>query len=129
MLHGTQLRRETIEAIDAAPQPELTDPEAAEGVELEGLDCPEAASLITEVFEPEIQNPAGIFDELEVERFVTNNVAVIGAGDEPDLPGRSRSFDLSWSHAAPVLGSVQDPRLVRYRTGRPGLGNARRKVN
>ena len=68
---------------------EKTDPEAAEELPHEDLGREEALELASAVFNPELQSPAGIFDELEVEKFYADNVAVIEAGDQPELGGES----------------------------------------
>ena len=60
-----------------------TDPSAAEGVAHRDLGRDEALQLLQGVFEPELQAPAGIFDELHVENYLAPNVAVIPEGEQP----------------------------------------------
>jgi sugar lactone lactonase YvrE len=67
------------------PAPEAiepTDPEAAETLPHIDLDRDEAAELLSSVFAPELEGTAGIFDELEVERFHGDHVALIAPGDQ-----------------------------------------------
>jgi hypothetical protein len=64
------------EAIAAAE----TDAEAAEELPHRELDRGEALELMQRVFGAELQNSAGIFDELEVERFLSNYAAIVPAG-------------------------------------------------
>lgn len=66
--------------------PGSTDPGAAEEMPHEDLDRSEALELLQAVFEPELQGPAGPFDELHVEKFLADNVAVIPAGQQPEAP-------------------------------------------
>jgi streptogramin lyase len=63
---------------------ELTNPEAAEELPHVDLGRGEALELMSAVFNPALQNSAGIFDELDVEKFHADNVAVIAAGEQPD---------------------------------------------
>lgn len=67
-------------------EPEFTDPEAAEGVALSNLGRDEAQDLIEGVFASALSSPAGIFDELNVEKFLAPNVALIPAGEQPEGP-------------------------------------------
>lgn len=67
--------------VPASIAPVLTNLEAAEGIPHRDLARDEAVELLQGVFEPELQGPAGIFDELEVDKFLAPNVAVI-SGDE-----------------------------------------------
>jgi streptogramin lyase len=60
-----------------------TDPHVAESVPLQDLGRAEAIGLMRGVFEPELQSPAGIFDELHIERFLGPGVAVISASEPP----------------------------------------------
>lgn len=62
---------------------EETDPEAAEELPHRDLGREEAAELLSGVFEPELQAPAGIYDELEVEKLLAPNVAVVASGSAP----------------------------------------------
>ncbi len=67
------------------PAPEAiepTDSEAAETLPHIDLDRDEAAELLSSVFAPELEGTAGIFDELEVERFHGDHVALIAPGDQ-----------------------------------------------
>jgi hypothetical protein len=66
---------------------ELTDPQAAALLPHRDLDRGEAIALMTGVFEPQLQSPAGPFDDLQVERFLTDYVAVVGADSQPEPSG------------------------------------------
>ena len=63
---------------------ELTNPEAAEELPRVDLGRDEALELVSAVFPPALQNAAGIYDELDVEKFHADNVAVIATGEQPD---------------------------------------------
>jgi hypothetical protein len=63
----------------ASPVPETTDPSAAEEAPHRDLGRTEAVELFESVFGAELKAPAGIFDELEVEKFLAPNVAVIAS--------------------------------------------------
>jgi DNA-binding beta-propeller fold protein YncE len=93
---------ETVSAIDSAAEPEVTNPTAVEGEELHQLGRSEAADVLTEVFQAEVENPAGIFDELEPKKFLADNVAVIGPSDQAELPGEA---PLDSYHGATLLQS------------------------
>jgi sugar lactone lactonase YvrE len=65
-----------------------TDLEAAERLPHRELDRSEAIDLLSAVFEEQLQGAAGAYDELDVEKFLSTNVAVVNvepiesAGDE-----------------------------------------------
>jgi DNA-binding beta-propeller fold protein YncE len=61
-----------------------TDPSAAEELPHRDLDRPEALELLEAVFADQLQSPAGIFDELEVKKFLAPNVAVIAPPEPAD---------------------------------------------
>lgn len=63
---------------------QLTDPEAASQLPHRDLARDEALALIKAVFGPVLQEPAGPFDELEVTKFLSDNVAVVAADDQPE---------------------------------------------
>jgi sugar lactone lactonase YvrE len=99
---------EVGQAIEGADVPEMptTDPEAAEGTALTGLGREEASELLEGVFEPELQGPAGIFDELHVKRFLAPNVALIAAGDQPEISagaGPERPLEGTDAYSGPTL--------------------------
>jgi sugar lactone lactonase YvrE len=68
-------------------EPDLTDPQAAEELPHQDLDRAEALALLVGVFDPLLQAPAGVFDELDVERFLSANSAIIAPGDQPESSG------------------------------------------
>ncbi len=71
---------EVVEAAEANSidlSAQLTDLKAAEALPHHDLDRAQALDLLEGVFEAELQSPAGIFDGLQVERFLSNNAAVL----------------------------------------------------
>jgi hypothetical protein len=62
-----------------------TNQAAAESLPHRNLTRDEALELLQGVFGAQLQAPAGIFDELEVEKFLAPNVAVV-VGDQPPTP-------------------------------------------
>jgi sugar lactone lactonase YvrE len=80
-----------------------TDPDAAEELPHENLSREQALELLEAVFEPELQTPAGIFDELEVERFVSNYAAVIAPGDQLEPTGPVIGGDPSETYEGATL--------------------------
>lgn len=68
---------------------ELTDPEAAEELPHSDLDREEALELLTEVFEEPLESIDGPYDELQVKRFISNDAAVIAAGEPSESLGLS----------------------------------------
>ncbi len=78
---------ETRGAIESQPphttDPGLTDPKAGQSVAHQDLGRSEALGLLDGVFGGVLEDAAGIFDELQVKRFLAPNVAVISAGDQP----------------------------------------------
>lgn len=71
----------------ALGESDLTDLEAASRLPHEDLERSEAITLATEVFGPQLQSPAGPFDDLQVERFLSDYVAVVAAGSQPESSG------------------------------------------
>jgi NHL repeat len=72
---------------------ELTNVEAAEELPHVDLGRDEALELLGAVFGPALQNPAGIYDELDVEEFHADNVAVIASGEQPDAGSEAAPSD------------------------------------
>lgn len=68
---------------------EPTDPQAAMEMPHEELKRDEALELMSSVFSPVLQGAAGVFDDLEVEKFYSDNVAVIGPGEAPRAEGEA----------------------------------------
>ncbi|HEU4461875.1 MAG TPA: hypothetical protein VFR75_04710, partial [Solirubrobacterales bacterium] len=62
----------------------LTEPSAAEGVPLEGLQREEAVELLNAVFEAPVEGAAGIYDELQEATLLSPYVAVL---PEPEAAG------------------------------------------
>jgi 6-bladed beta-propeller/NHL repeat len=57
--------------------PSVTNPDLAEELPHEKLERPEVIALLKGVFEPVLQAAAGPFDNLEVERFISQNAAIV----------------------------------------------------
>jgi sugar lactone lactonase YvrE len=94
LLPATEEFAETIQSEAEGSQAinrELTDPSAAEGTALENLKRDEALELLEGVFRLQLESPSGPFDELNIEKFLSDNVAVIAPGDQP---GASSSPDV-----------------------------------
>jgi hypothetical protein len=72
---------------EGSPASGLTDPQAAENLPHHDLSNDEALKLMQGVFKPALQVPAGPFDDLNVEKFLADNVAVIPAGEAPEETG------------------------------------------
>jgi sugar lactone lactonase YvrE len=66
---------------------DLTNPQAAEELPHKDLERTEALDLLVGVFDPLLRAPAGVFDELDVERFLSANSAIIAPGDQPESNG------------------------------------------
>ncbi|MFL5901040.1 MAG: hypothetical protein ACJ75S_07560 [Solirubrobacterales bacterium] len=62
----------------------MTDPEAAAELPHKDLNRTEALALLRQTFGQVLQATAGPFAELKVERFLSNNVAVIAPGSQPE---------------------------------------------
>jgi hypothetical protein len=87
-----------------ALKPRLTDPQAAAELPRHELDRNEAIELMRSVFRPELQSPAGIFDDLHVEKFLSDNVAVIGVGEQPAPAGVALEGEVAQDqHEGPTL--------------------------
>ncbi len=82
-----------LSAIEKAPQGmqgQLTDEQAASELPHHDLGRSEALELLSAVFGRQLAEPAGPFDELEVHRFLSDNVAVVSTpGKEGEGQGRA----------------------------------------
>lgn len=85
---------------------ETTDPNAAHELPHEGLGRAEAMQLMHSVFGLELSSSAGIFDELEVEKFLGNNAAVLAPGQ------RLESEALSAEEERPSHDGYNGPALI-----------------
>lgn len=76
-------------ALGDSPTPAgpVTDPAAAEELPHSELDRTEAEDLLTSVFPTALEEPAGIFNGLEVEEFHSDHVAVVAPADSSASPG------------------------------------------
>jgi hypothetical protein len=66
---------------------QLTDPKAAEQLPHGDLERAQVLQLISEVFGTQIDGVAGVFSNLNVDHFLSDNTAVIDAGDQPETSG------------------------------------------
>ncbi len=66
---------------------QLADAEAAERLPHRNLDRDQALELISAVFGTQLEGVAGVFDDLKVDRFLSDDAAVIDAGDQPEASG------------------------------------------
>jgi hypothetical protein len=64
-----------------------TDPRVAAELPHRDLDGEEALELVEGVFGARLEESSGIYDELEPEKFLSDNAAVISASDLPGSPG------------------------------------------
>jgi RHS repeat-associated protein len=100
--------QQTEEALEASPpgqqEPEAeTDPEAAEELPHRELDREEALELTEGVFGTVLEEPAGIFGDIEAERFLTDNAAVVTSSS---LAAMSGAEGQQAEEALPPEGSV-----------------------
>ena len=65
----------------SSPTHQSTDLEVAEELPHQDLDREEVLALIQGVFQSQLQAPAGVFDGLEVDRFLAPNVAIVADSD------------------------------------------------
>jgi sugar lactone lactonase YvrE len=104
-----RLIREATESSDAqAIEAPPTDPQAAHQLPHDELGRGEALDLLSSVFGAEVESPAGIFDELEVEKFLADNAAVMPAGalDNGVISGEGEISEARASQPVLVESSV-----------------------
>jgi sugar lactone lactonase YvrE len=63
--------------------PQLTDSQLAEALPHSGLDRSEVIELVAGVFDVQLQSPAGPFDDLDVNHFISDSAAVIESENRP----------------------------------------------
>jgi hypothetical protein len=66
---------------------QLTDPKAAAQLPHRDLERAQVLQLISAVFGTQIEGVAGVFNDLKVDHFLSDNAAVIDAGDQPEASG------------------------------------------
>lgn len=90
-----------------------TNPLAAEELPHRDLDRDEALELLRSVFGPALEAPAGIFDELEVEKFYSDHVALV-AGDQTQVGGATSEEPALLESVLPLKaeGSTGDQEAV-----------------
>jgi tripartite motif-containing protein 71 len=97
--------KEALESGNAAPilaEPE-TDLQAAQRMPHRDLDRNEALELAEAVFQSELEGPGGIYDELEPEKFLSDNAAVVPVSALPGGSGQSEGTLASEHPNVPVL--------------------------
>lgn len=72
----------------------LTNPPAADELPHDNLGRAEAANLMQDVFGPLLDMPAGIFDDLHVDRFLSDDTAVIAGGTVADLTNEGSTAEV-----------------------------------
>lgn len=77
--------REGVQAQDATSG--LTNLQAAQQLPHSDLSRSETLTLMSSVFGPVLQSAAGPFDDLHIEKFLSDESAIIAAGDQPDPSG------------------------------------------
>jgi hypothetical protein len=90
-----------IKPIEA--EPAETDPAVAEELPHRDLDREGALELAEGVFGVQLEEPAGIYGDLEVTKFLSNDVAVVSSSS---LPGATDGEEDSAEAALPPEGSV-----------------------
>jgi len=86
-LTPTDLEEGVREGSSPEYRADLTDPQAAEELPHSDLDREQALELMQSVFDPLLEAPAGVFDELHVERFLSDTAAILPAGEQLESPG------------------------------------------
>ncbi|HET7444259.1 MAG TPA: LamG-like jellyroll fold domain-containing protein [Solirubrobacterales bacterium] len=82
---------------------QLTEPEIAESLPHSDLSREGAIELIEGVFPLELESPAGIFDELQVEKFYSDHVALVSGDDAPEPGGVIVGEESSDQYEGPTL--------------------------
>jgi RHS repeat-associated protein len=87
---------QTKEALEETPVEELeqspeTDPQVAEELPHHDLDGVEALELTEGVFGAQLEEPAGIYDELEPQKFLSDYAAVVPASTLPEPSGEAEA--------------------------------------
>ncbi len=70
-----------------APEPAETDPQVAEELPHRDLGREEALELVEGVFATQLEEPAGIFDDLEATKFLSDNAAVVTSSSLAAMSG------------------------------------------
>jgi sugar lactone lactonase YvrE len=97
--------KEALESGNAEPilaEPE-TDLQAAQRMPHRELDRSEALELAEAVFQSELEGPGGIYDELEPEKFLSDNAAVVPVSALPEGSGHGDGTPASEHPNMPVL--------------------------
>lgn len=97
---------------------DLTNLDLAEELPHRDLDRGEALDLLSGVFDPMLRAPAGVFDELDVERFLSANSAIIAAGDQPESSGVTVGSPPGDRYEGPTLLESTIPLRAESDTGK-----------
>ncbi len=89
-------------AEEAAEPRSLVDTEAAEEMQLRNLDREGASELVESVFGPVLESAVGHFDDLQVDHFLADNVAVL-TPNQPEATSSNESEDDASEGASPIL--------------------------
>jgi hypothetical protein len=94
---------------------EITDVQAAEQLPHRDLDRAQALQLFSSVFGIQLEGVAGVFGDLNVERFLSDNAAVINTADQPSDPGVVFGDD---QYKGPALVESTVPLLTEDESGK-----------
>jgi hypothetical protein len=97
---------------------EITDAKAAEQLPHRDLDRAQALQLLSSVFGTQIEGVAGVFGSLNVEHFLSDNAAVIDAGDQSFGSGVVFGDD---RYEGPALIESMVPLLTEDESGNQAL--------
>jgi hypothetical protein len=106
------LIREAVESPDKL-QPPPADLQAAEELPHDELERGEALELLDSVFGTEVEEPGGLFDNLEVERYLSDHAAIVSSPEPPDsavvIGGEGQPPESTGSEPALVESSFAPP--------------------
>ncbi|HEX7244017.1 MAG TPA: SMP-30/gluconolactonase/LRE family protein [Solirubrobacterales bacterium] len=109
----------TTQAIEAEGpgwiESDVTDPAAAKGISGSQAGREEALEMLMGVFGAELESAAGPFDELHIEKFLSDNVAVIPAGLQPEIAALEDAEDSDEAYEGATLLASSLP--LRPETG------------
>lgn len=121
-----------IQEAEEAAAP-LTDRRAAEELPHRDLDRGESEELLQAVFGPLIEAPAGVFGNLNVEKFLSNNAAVVSGSQISDLTNEAPSTEPGQSFllesTTPLRTEAPDGSLETVDLGLEGASGGLRPAN
>jgi RHS repeat-associated protein len=106
LLPTEQQTKEALQESNAehGDQPPVTDPQVAEELPHRDLDGEEAFELTEGVFGAQLEAPAGIYDELEPEKFLSDNAAIVPASTLPEPAGEQPGEGPAYEPVGGVAG-------------------------